>query len=246
MRPVLPVELFGAWNDDTEVVPAVRWVLRRWCDLARNATGEQHEVARLTLAAALLARGAVLDGDTATVKWFITQWLGLRATDSRVDGASAALLEGGWVYRSVDDEFSAVRDTVTDLRIEAAYQHRLHRPVWETQLRGAPIGLLSEQVGSLDSKGIVLAAIAVAGDNPVAAIRQTLLEDQLKEVLATVSEREARVIRGRFTGKTQKQLAAELHTTTRKIRELESKGMSKLRHPSRAMVLKDYLPSWDD
>ncbi|MGH3776992.1 MAG: sigma factor-like helix-turn-helix DNA-binding protein [Pseudonocardiaceae bacterium] len=241
VRPMLPVELFGAWNDDTEVVPAVRRVLRRWCDLARNATGEQCEVARLTLAAALLARGAILDGDTATVKWFIAQWLGLRATDSRVDGASAALLEGGWVHRSVDDEFSAVRDTVTDLRIEAAYQHRLHRPVWETQLRGAPIGLLSEQPGSLDSNGVALADILAAGDDPVAAAAQTLLENQLQAVLATISEREARVIRGRFTGKTQKQLAVELRTSTRTIRRIESITLSKLRHPSRSQVLRDYL-----
>ncbi|HKS45804.1 MAG TPA: hypothetical protein VJT49_11980 [Amycolatopsis sp.] len=114
VRPVLPVVLFDNWTDDTLVVPALRRVLRHWCDLARNATGEKREVARLTLAAALLARGAVLDGDTATVKWFISRWLGLRSTDTRVDGASAALLENGWVTRSVDDDFSAVRDTVTD------------------------------------------------------------------------------------------------------------------------------------
>jgi RNA polymerase sigma factor (sigma-70 family) len=144
------------------------------------------------------------------------------------------------VYRSVDDEFSIVRDTVTDLRIEAVYQHRLHRPVWETQLHGAPIGLLSDQVGSSDSNGIVLADIPAAGDDPVAAITQIFLEDRLKEVLATLCEREARVIRGRFAGKTQKQLAAELRTTTRKIRELERTAMSRLRHPSRSGLLRDY------
>jgi hypothetical protein len=247
VRPVLPVELFGAWDDDAEVVPAVRRVLQRWCDLARNATGEQCEVARLTLAAALLARGAVLDGDTATVKWFIAQWLGLRATDSRVDGASAALLEGGWVYRSVDDEFSAVRDTVADLRIEAAYQHRLHRPVWETQLRGVPVGMLTEHVGSWDSNGgIMLADTAAVEDGPIAAITQILLTEQLENVLATLDGVEARVIRGRFTGKTQKQLASELRTTTRKIREIERKTMTKLRHHSRSEVLRDYILHWDD
>lgn len=85
VRPALPRLLLDEWRDDTEVVPALRRVLRMWCDLARNSTGERREVARLTLAAAMLARGAVLDGDTATVKWFVKRWLGLAATDSRVD-----------------------------------------------------------------------------------------------------------------------------------------------------------------
>jgi RNA polymerase sigma factor (sigma-70 family) len=111
----------------------------------------------------------------------------------------------------------------------------------ETQLRGAPIGLLSEQPGLSDSNGVTLADILAAGDDPVVAVAQTLLEDQLQNVLATISERETRVIRGRFTGKTQKQLAVELRTSTRTIRKIEVKTLSKLRHPSRSQVLRDYL-----
>jgi hypothetical protein len=241
VRPVLPVVLFDTWTDDTLVVPALRRVLRRWCDLARNATGEQCEVARLTLAAALLARGAILDGDTATVKWFVSRWLGLRSTDTRVDGASAALLEDGWVSRSVDEDFSAVRDTVTDLRIEAAYQHRLHRPAWETQLRGMPIGLLSEQTSSSHTTGVALTDTLAATDNPFAVIDHGFLELQLKAVLATVSVRECFVIWDRFHDVTQAQVAAKLGISVRKVREIERHTMRKLRHPSRSQVLRDYL-----
>jgi hypothetical protein len=93
----------------------------------------------------MLARGAVLDGDIATVKWFIDKWLGLSTTGARVDGASAALLENGWTASTTDSELSAVIDAVTTLRVESKYQHRLHRPVWETQLSGFPVTLLSEE-----------------------------------------------------------------------------------------------------
>lgn len=241
VRPVLPAALFDDWTDDTQVVPALRRVLRHWCDLARNATGEQREVARLTLAAALLARGAVLDGDTATVKWFVSRWLGLHSTDTRVDGASAALLEDCWVSRSVDENFSAVRDTVTGLRVEAAYQHRLHRPVWETQLRGMPIGLLSEQIGSSDASEIALTDTLAAADDPFEAAEQSLLESQLQSVLATLSKRESGVIWDRFAGMTQAQVAAKWRISVRKVREIERGTLSKLRHPSRSKVLKGYL-----
>ncbi|GIM93844.1 hypothetical protein [Paractinoplanes toevensis] len=147
VRPAMPMRLLAGQND-VSIVPALRAVLRRWCDLVRHTTGEQREVARLTLAAAMLARGAVLDGDTDTVAWFVERWLGLTPTGYRVDGTSAALLEGGWVRRRVDEEFSAVRDAVTKLRTESLDQHRLHRPVWHTQLRGRPVALLYDPIGS--------------------------------------------------------------------------------------------------
>ena len=159
MRPSLPARLLAS-QDDAGIVPALRTVLRHWCDLAWHASGEQRETARLTLAAAMLARGAVLDGDTDTVTWFVDRWLGLRPTSYRVDGTSAALLEDGWVQRRVDEEFSAARDNVTSLRIESIEQHRLHRPVWQTQLRGTLVGLLNDPIGSsgfelIDSVGAV-------------------------------------------------------------------------------------------
>lgn len=61
VRPMLPGLL--ASSRDTTIIPALRQVLRRWCDLARQAAGERREVAWLTLAAALLAQGAALGDD---------------------------------------------------------------------------------------------------------------------------------------------------------------------------------------
>ena len=237
VRPVLPSLLLTTWHNENQVVPAVRRMLCLWCDVARNSTGDRREVARLTLAAALLARGAVLDGDLATVKWFVKKWLGLGATDARVDGASAALLDRGWAYRSVDSEFSAVRDTVTDLRIEAAYQHRLHRPVWETQLAGSSIGLLSEITAETD-RTVLLGAEA---DQPLAAVTNTFRDAQMEEVLKTISAGERKVVVGFANGKTYAQLQEELGVSRYRLRVIYGKAMSKLRHPSRSQVIRDYL-----
>jgi len=181
VRPSLPAKLLVS-QDDMGIVPALRGVLRRWCDLARHTSGEQRETARLTLAAAMLARGAVLEGDTDTVAWFVDRWLGLQPTSYRIDGTSAALLEDGWVHRRVDEEFSAVRDTVTSLRIESVEQHRLHRPVWQTQLRGSLVGLLNDPVGS---SGFELIDTIGAADPGLAAVEA----EDIKRCLAILPER---------------------------------------------------------
>jgi RNA polymerase primary sigma factor len=78
------------------------------------------------------------------------------------------------------------------------------------------------------------------------AVSFTLLQDQLQSVLATLSEREASIIRLRF-GLTDGQPRtleeiSRLHGVTReRIRQIETKTMSKLRHPSRSQQLRDYL-----
>lgn len=242
LRPVLPSRLLGTWDDDMEVVPALRRVLRRWCELARRATGEQREVARLTLAAALLARGAALDGDVATVEWFVERWLGLRSTTSRVDGATAALLEDGWTYRSVDHEFSAVRDTVTDLRIEAAYQHRLHRPIWETDLCGAPVALLSEPAASAQPNGPLLADSLVTEDTVHEIVTQGLLKEQLQHVLNILSTEEARLVEMHFIeGRTWAEIRRTYGASRNSFDKVRNDLMGKLRHPSRSTALRDYL-----
>jgi RNA polymerase primary sigma factor len=80
----------------------------------------------------------------------------------------------------------------------------------------------------------------------VDAVSFTLLQDQLQSVLATLSEREASILRLRF-GLTDGQPRTldeigHVHGVTReRIRQIESKTMSKLRHPSRSQVLRGYL-----
>jgi DNA-binding CsgD family transcriptional regulator len=245
VRPMLPPPLLGHWRLDSEVVPAMRKVLRRWCELARRSTGDQAYVARLTLAAAMLARGAVLDGDTATVKWFIGKWLGLRATEPRVDGASAALLENGWTVPVVDSDLSAVLDAVTTLRVQSAYQHRLHRPVWETQLRGLPVALLSEEEWQPVDGGRSLELSDTLPDLDTVsvseAVEHTLFIEQLHYVLDSLSKREAEIIYDLASGETRKQTMQKHGITRYRLDQIERAVMLKLRHPSRSQVLRDYL-----
>lgn len=81
---------------------------------------------------------------------------------------------------------------------------------------------------------------------PADAVGFTLLQEQLHQVLDTLSEREAGVISMRFgltdgQPKTLDEIGKVYGVTRERIRQIESKTMSKLRHPSRSQVLRDYL-----
>ncbi len=80
----------------------------------------------------------------------------------------------------------------------------------------------------------------------VDAVSFTLLQDQLGDVLATLSDREAGVVKLRFgltdgMPRTLDEIGQVYGVTRERIRQIESKTMSKLRHPSRSQVLRDYL-----
>ena len=80
----------------------------------------------------------------------------------------------------------------------------------------------------------------------VDAVSFTLLQDQLQDVLKTLSEREAGVVRLRFgltdgMPRTLDEIGQVYGVTRERIRQIESKTMTKLRHPSRSQVLRDYL-----
>lgn len=81
---------------------------------------------------------------------------------------------------------------------------------------------------------------------PADAVSFTLLQEQLRRVLDTLSEREAGVVSMRFglgdgQAKTLDEIGKVYGVTRERIRQIESKTMSKLRHPSRSQVLRDYL-----
>ncbi|MGJ9539744.1 RNA polymerase sigma factor [Actinotignum sp. GS-2025c] len=81
---------------------------------------------------------------------------------------------------------------------------------------------------------------------PADAVGFTLLQEQLHRVLDTLSEREAGVVSMRFgltdgQPKTLDEIGKVYGVTRERIRQIESKTMSKLRHPSRSQVLRDYL-----
>jgi RNA polymerase primary sigma factor len=78
------------------------------------------------------------------------------------------------------------------------------------------------------------------------AVSFTLLQDDLRSVLATLSEREAGIVRLRFglgNGHpcTLDEIGAVYGVTRERIRQIEVKAMAKLRHPSRSQALRDYL-----
>ncbi len=81
---------------------------------------------------------------------------------------------------------------------------------------------------------------------PAEAATFTLLQEQLVEVLSTLSEREQKVLRLRFglddgRARTLEEVGKEFHVTRERIRQIEAKALRKLRHPSRSRLLKDYL-----
>ena len=81
---------------------------------------------------------------------------------------------------------------------------------------------------------------------PADAAAFTLLREQLKEVLGTLTEREQKVLRLRFglddgRARTLEEVGKEFNVTRERIRQIEPKALRKLRHPSRSRKLKDYL-----
>ena len=81
---------------------------------------------------------------------------------------------------------------------------------------------------------------------PAEAAAQTLLKEQLDEVLDTLTEREQKVLRVRFgmndgRARTLEEVGKEFDVTRERIRQIEAKALRKLRHPSRSRKLRDYL-----
>ena len=81
---------------------------------------------------------------------------------------------------------------------------------------------------------------------PAEAASQTLLKEQLADVLKTLTPREEKVLRLRFgledgRPRTLEEVGKEFNVTRERIRQIEAKALRKLRHPSRSKRLKDFL-----
>ncbi len=81
---------------------------------------------------------------------------------------------------------------------------------------------------------------------PADAAAETMLKEQLDEVLQTLTDREKKVLRLRFglddqRARTLEEVGKEFDVTRERIRQIEAKALRKLRHPSRSRKLKDYL-----
>ena len=82
--------------------------------------------------------------------------------------------------------------------------------------------------------------------SPADAAAYTLLKEQFREVLGTLTPREARVLKLRFgledgQMRTLEEVGKEFNVTRERIRQIEAKALRKLRHPSRSKKLKDFL-----
>ncbi len=102
----------------------------------------------------------------------------------------------------------------------------------------SPIGEEDSDLGDFieDSDAVV----------PIEAAAFILLQDQLGGILRTLSEREQRIIQLRFGladghPRTLEEVGREFGVTRERIRQIESKTLAKLRHPSRAQILREYL-----
>ena len=72
------------------------------------------------------------------------------------------------------------------------------------------------------------------------------MKEQLTEVLSTLTDREAKVLKLRFgledgRSRTLEEVGKEFNVTRERIRQIEAKALRKLRHPSRSKRLKDFL-----
>ncbi len=81
---------------------------------------------------------------------------------------------------------------------------------------------------------------------PAEAASHLLLKEQLNEVLSTLTEREAKVLKLRFgledgRSRTLEEVGKEFEVTRERIRQIEAKALRKLRHPSRSKKVKDFL-----
>jgi RNA polymerase primary sigma factor len=81
---------------------------------------------------------------------------------------------------------------------------------------------------------------------PADAASRQMLKEQMEDVLGSLSERERRVLEMRFglddgRARTLEEVGREFGVTRERIRQIEAKALRKLRHPSRAKKLRDYL-----
>jgi RNA polymerase primary sigma factor len=81
---------------------------------------------------------------------------------------------------------------------------------------------------------------------PQEAAAFTLLQEQIREVLGTLTDREQKVLRLRFglddgRQRTLEEVGKEFNVTRERTRQIEAKALRKLRHPTRAKKLRDYL-----
>ncbi|MDD5501176.1 MAG: sigma-70 family RNA polymerase sigma factor, partial [Candidatus Omnitrophica bacterium] len=132
-------------------------------------------------------------------------------------------------HREIGQEMGMTPETISEILIFSQFPISLESPIDADEERH--LGDLIE-----DQNGLP----------PVDAATKQLLKDCIREVLSTLSPRQQRVIWLRFgledgRSRTLEEVGRELNLTRERVRQIEAKAISRLRHPTRRRKLKDYL-----
>jgi RNA polymerase primary sigma factor len=133
---------------------------------------------------------------------------------------------------------ATVDELAAELGVEPERVAEIQRIAQEPVSLQSPIGEEESDLGDFieDADAVV----------PIEAAAFIMLQDQLDRVLCELSEREQRIIQLRFGlsdghPRTLEEVGREFGVTRERIRQIESKTLTKLRHPSRALLLREYL-----
>jgi RNA polymerase primary sigma factor len=132
----------------------------------------------------------------------------------------------------------AVDEVAAEMGLEPERVAEIQRIAQEPVSLQSPIGEEESDLGDFieDADAVV----------PIEAAAFIMLQDQLERVLDDLAEREQRIIQLRFGltdghPRTLEEVGREFGVTRERIRQIESKTLAKLRHPSRAQMLREYL-----
>jgi RNA polymerase primary sigma factor len=133
---------------------------------------------------------------------------------------------------------ATVDEIAAEMGVEPERVAEIQRIAQEPVSLQSPIGEEESDLGDFieDADAVV----------PIEAAAFIMLQDQLERVLCELSDREQRIIQLRFGltdghPRTLEEVGREFGVTRERIRQIESKTLAKLRHPSRAQVLREYL-----
>ncbi|HEX3965865.1 MAG TPA: RNA polymerase sigma factor RpoD [Trebonia sp.] len=133
---------------------------------------------------------------------------------------------------------ATVEEIAGEMGIESDRVAEIQRIAQEPVSLQSPIGEEESDLGDFieDADAVV----------PIEAAAFIMLQDQLDRVLCELSDREQRIIQLRFGlmdghPRTLEEVGREFGVTRERIRQIESKTLTKLRHPSRALLLREYL-----
>ncbi len=133
---------------------------------------------------------------------------------------------------------ATVDEIAAEMGVEPERVAEIQRIAQEPVSLQSPIGEEESDLGDFieDADAVV----------PIEAAAFIMLQDQLERVLCELSDREQRIIQLRFGltdghPRTLEEVGREFGVTRERIRQIESKTLAKLRHPSRALMLREYL-----